>query len=179
MKDVELRLVSELMKNSRRSDRELAKVLRVSQPTVSRAIKRLEKEGIIREYTMLPDFEKLGYKIVAFTLLKLKEELPLSQIEIARNRAEKYMQNAPAEIVLFERGLGGKSSAVEVTFHKDYASFQSFRNRLRDSASTLGIDLFDISESVSFLVNLEDKIHYRYFTLATLAKDLLESGDSA
>lgn len=30
MKDVELRLVSELMKNSRRSDRELAKTLGVS-----------------------------------------------------------------------------------------------------------------------------------------------------
>lgn len=44
MKDVELKLISELLKNSRRSDRELAKTLGVSQPTVSRTLKRLEKE---------------------------------------------------------------------------------------------------------------------------------------
>jgi DNA-binding Lrp family transcriptional regulator len=49
MKDVELKLVSELMKNSRRSDRELAKAVGVSQPTVSRLVKRLEKDGLIKE----------------------------------------------------------------------------------------------------------------------------------
>jgi DNA-binding Lrp family transcriptional regulator len=45
MKDSELRLTAELMKNSRRSDRELAKALGVSQPMISRMIKKLEKEG--------------------------------------------------------------------------------------------------------------------------------------
>ncbi len=44
MKDVEFRLVSELMKNSRRSDRELARVLGISQPTVSRMLRKLKKE---------------------------------------------------------------------------------------------------------------------------------------
>lgn len=53
MKDIEVRIISELMKNSRRSDRELAKAIGVSQPTISRTIKRLEKEGYIREYTMI------------------------------------------------------------------------------------------------------------------------------
>ncbi|MGD0160671.1 MAG: Lrp/AsnC family transcriptional regulator [Candidatus Bathyarchaeia archaeon] len=48
MKDLEIRLISELMKNSRRSDRQIAKELGVSQPTVSRTIARLEKEGILR-----------------------------------------------------------------------------------------------------------------------------------
>jgi DNA-binding Lrp family transcriptional regulator len=42
MKDVELRLISELMKNSRRSDKELAKVIGVSQPTVTRIRLKLQ-----------------------------------------------------------------------------------------------------------------------------------------
>ena len=42
LKDVELRLISELIKDSRRSDRELAKAIGVSQPTVSRVRVRLE-----------------------------------------------------------------------------------------------------------------------------------------
>jgi DNA-binding Lrp family transcriptional regulator len=49
MKDIERRLISELMKNSRRSDRELAKALGTSQPTITRG--KLEREGIIKEYT--------------------------------------------------------------------------------------------------------------------------------
>jgi DNA-binding Lrp family transcriptional regulator len=58
MKDIERRLISELMKNSRRSDRELAKALGTSQPTITRTRGKLEREGIIKEYTMIPDFTK-------------------------------------------------------------------------------------------------------------------------
>lgn len=72
LKDVELRLISELMKNSRRSDRELSKQMRVSQPTVTRLRNKLEKEGYIKEYTMIPDWQKIGYQLMAFTLVKLK-----------------------------------------------------------------------------------------------------------
>jgi DNA-binding Lrp family transcriptional regulator len=44
VKDAELKLISELMKDSRRSDRELAKAVGVSQPTISRMIRKLEKD---------------------------------------------------------------------------------------------------------------------------------------
>lgn len=44
MKKVELKLLSELMKNARRSDRDLAKVSGTSQPIVTRARNRLEKD---------------------------------------------------------------------------------------------------------------------------------------
>jgi len=84
MKDIELRLVSELMKNSRRSDRELARTLKISQPTVTRMRTRLEKEGIIKEYTMIPDFSKLGYHLIGITFIKLKKVLKPAEIEKAR-----------------------------------------------------------------------------------------------
>jgi DNA-binding Lrp family transcriptional regulator len=48
-------MISELMKNFGRSDRELAKAIGTSQPTVSRIINRLEKEGIVEEYAMIPE----------------------------------------------------------------------------------------------------------------------------
>ena len=63
MRKIEWKLISELMKNSRRSDRDLAKVIGKSQPTVTRTRTRLEKQGYIKEYTMLPDFQKLGFEI--------------------------------------------------------------------------------------------------------------------
>lgn len=61
MKDIEIKLVCELIKNSRKSDRELAKLIGVSQPTVSRIRTRLEKEGVI-EYTGTANLRKLGFE---------------------------------------------------------------------------------------------------------------------
>jgi hypothetical protein len=46
LKDTELRLISELLKNSRRSDRELSRALGISQPTVS----RMSARGLIYGY---------------------------------------------------------------------------------------------------------------------------------
>ena len=40
------KLLLELVKNSKRSDRDLAKALDVSQPTVTRMRKKLEKEAV-------------------------------------------------------------------------------------------------------------------------------------
>ena len=48
-------MISELMKNFGRSDRELVKATGTSQPTVSRIINRLEKEGIVEEYAMISE----------------------------------------------------------------------------------------------------------------------------
>jgi DNA-binding Lrp family transcriptional regulator len=81
MKETELKLISELMKNSRRSDRELAKAIGTSQPTVSRMIQKLEKQGIISEYTMIPDFTKLGY-----SLLTISRSRARSRRKLTRNR---------------------------------------------------------------------------------------------
>jgi DNA-binding Lrp family transcriptional regulator len=64
VKEIALRLVAELLKDSHRSDRELAKVLGISQPTVSKLTERLRKMGVIREYTIIPDFNKLGFTYV-------------------------------------------------------------------------------------------------------------------
>lgn len=61
-----LDLLYEIMKYSRRSDRELAKTIKVSQPTITRIRKVLEDNGYIREYTVMPALEKLGFEILAF-----------------------------------------------------------------------------------------------------------------
>ena len=53
LKSLDYRLLSELIRDSRRSDRELAKVLHVSQPTVTRRRALVEKE-LIDGYTAIP-----------------------------------------------------------------------------------------------------------------------------
>ncbi len=69
MKDIELNLICELVKNSRRSDRELAKLLGVSQPIVSRIRIKFEKESML-DYTTIPNLAKLGFGIMAIVFGK-------------------------------------------------------------------------------------------------------------
>jgi DNA-binding Lrp family transcriptional regulator len=65
----------ELLKNSKRSDRELAKVLKVSQPTITRTRHKLEQSGLIQDYTIVPNFRKMGFEILALTFVKMRAEI--------------------------------------------------------------------------------------------------------
>ena len=85
LKDIDFKIIFELMKNSKISDRELAKKIGVSQPTVSRKRAKLEKEGLL-DYTAIPDLKKLGFQIMAFSFSKwtpeaLTELLPREEFE--------------------------------------------------------------------------------------------------
>lgn len=168
MKDVELRLMAELMKNSRRSDRELARVIGVSQPTIGRTIAKLKSGGYIREFTIVPDYEKLGYKLAAFTLIKMKSGLSKEELQKTRENSLREMQEAPAEIVLVERGLGEGYSAIMVSFHEDYSGYATLKERMKQ------YPFLDCAATTSFIIDLEDKIHYRYLTFSTLASKLLQ-----
>lgn len=67
-----LKLLFALIKNSKRSDRDLAKILGFSQPTVTRGRKALEKEAI-KQYTIIPKLPYLGFDIIALTFSRTKE----------------------------------------------------------------------------------------------------------
>jgi len=168
VKDVELKLIGELMRNSRRSDRELARAVGVSQPTISRAIAKLKKDGVIREFTVIPDYEKLGYSLVAFTLIKMKADITRQEIEEAREISLRDMKKAPSNIVLFERGLGDGYVGILVSFHEDYSDYSKLKDRMKQ------YPFLNLSNTLSFILDLKDKIHYRYLTFSTLASHLLE-----
>jgi DNA-binding Lrp family transcriptional regulator len=167
MKNLELKLISELIKGSRRSDRELAKTIGVSQPTVSRLIKKLEKEGVIKEYTMMPDFSKLGYSLLATTFVQLKQDLTMEQTEKARDRARDSLRENHNEIIMLERGMGLNHNGVFLSLHKDYSSYLSFKKWLEN------FEFLEMPSIETFMVNLKDIIHYRSLGFSSLAKHIL------
>jgi DNA-binding Lrp family transcriptional regulator len=167
MNNLELKLISELMKNSRRGNRELAKAVGTSQPAIVRLMKRLEKEGYVSEYTMIPNFHQLGYEILALTFFAFKKELEPEEIEKARETTREHLKNGNSEILMFERGMGLGYGAVVVSLHEDYASYIEFRKRARQ------FQFLDHSSAESFLVTMKDKVHYRPLTFATLAGHVL------
>jgi DNA-binding Lrp family transcriptional regulator len=170
MKEIEFKLISELMKNSRRSDRELAKAIGTSQPTVSRMISRLEKEGVVREYTVIPDFQKLGYSLAALTFGSLKDEFRRPELlDETRRKFVKSFNETAFEVILDERGRGMEYDGVIVSFHRNYSEYADFKRWIKQ------MPFIDASRLDSFLIDLNDKVHYRYLTFSYLAKHVLRN----
>jgi len=124
-----IKLLYEMMRNSKRSDREIAKIIGVSQPTITRMRQRLEKTGYIRDYTVIPNLEKLGYDIAAFTFLSTGNSNAKSE------DMNKWIESN-SEIVFSASGDGinGKNS-VMVSIHKDFTDYSKFMSELRSKWS--------------------------------------------
>ncbi|MCL7385346.1 MAG: Lrp/AsnC family transcriptional regulator [Thaumarchaeota archaeon] len=84
--ELDLAIIRELVKDGRASYRSLAKKLGISVATVASRVVTLEKSGIIKGYTALVDYEKLGYEITAIIELTISKG---KLIEVQRQVAEK------------------------------------------------------------------------------------------
>ena len=150
MKESERKLLSELLKNSRRSDRELAKAIGVSQPTTTRLRTKLEKEDYIKEYTIIPNFNKIGYSIMAMNFIKLDPKVTDRDVEVFKKTHPEKMGKNPFGLVLIHSGIGLGYDTVIVSFHRDYASYDAFRNHTRRNMGQ------SIIEMNTFLINIEE-----------------------
>jgi len=168
MREIEWKLLSELMKNSRRSDRELARAIGTSQPTITRTRHKLEKEGYIKEYTMMPNFEKMGFELMAFTFTKFKREFTEEELEKIRHSARKIERQMPHTAILVMTGVGLGFDRVVVSFHENYASFLKFIKM------TKRLPFLELLQVDNFLVSLIDEDHYMPCTFSGIANYLLK-----
>jgi DNA-binding Lrp family transcriptional regulator len=169
LKDVELKLIAELLKNSRRSDRELAKAIGVSQPTATRTLRRLEKEGYINEYTIVPNFLKLGFNILAITFLKRPKDVSADELEEIMKLGKDMAEKKGLKSVLALRGMGLGYDVAVVSIHEDYTSFLEVLDGIKQFPYS------DVSSVQSFMIDLTDKVQYRPFTFSFLSKYLSET----
>ena len=126
-KELAQQLLRKLLKNSKRSDRELAKVLKVSQPTITRTRHKLEKNGLIQDYTIIPDFRKMGFEILAINLAKLRPEILLSGIS---EKAREFITKFP-NTIFASTGEGMGMNAVDIALYRSFAEYHSRANLMR------------------------------------------------
>jgi DNA-binding Lrp family transcriptional regulator len=155
-------LLKELVRNSRRSDRELAKALRISQPTVTR--NRKLAESYVRSYTIVPEFRKIGYEILAITFAKAKN-YDKKQVETKLELAKKWAMQHP-NVFFASDGEGLGKDAVMFSVHKDYSKYADFMREY-----TVNFADF-VSDVQSFIVSLKTGIIIKPFDLKYLAEDL-------
>jgi DNA-binding Lrp family transcriptional regulator len=168
MKDVELRLISELMKNCRRSDRELAKALGVSQPTISRTIKKLEKEGYIKEYTIIPDFSKLGYEIMGITSIAVRDQPYKEGFKEIRKLAAEVEKKHPHASLMAVSGINRNKNRLFITFYEDYSAYVEALRLTRQ------LPFINVDSIESFLVDLHDETNYRLLSMSAIAQHLVK-----
>lgn len=140
------KLLLELLKNSHRSDRQLAREMGTSQPTVTRIRNKLEKNGWIKEYTIVPNFEKMEIQLMAITILKThwKKE----SVEKGRKAS---MTRPNVIFAARAEGMGGRNVVV-ISLHRDYPSYADFiENIMKEYAE-------DIEAYDTLLVSLKGRV---------------------
>ncbi len=166
LRDVDYKILYELMKNAKMSDRKLAKKIGVSQPTVTRRRARLEKEKLI-EYAAIPDLEKLGYQIMAFNFSKwttkaLTEVLPAKEFD---KQVQLFFSKYP-NVIFAATGIHGVEgmNSVSISIHKDYSSYHRWTNEIKTTWAE------NIAKFDSYVVSLKDENIVRQITMKYLPK---------
>ena len=169
LKNIEIKIIAELMKNSRRSDREIASAVGASQPTVSRTIKRLEKEGIIREYTMIPDFRQLGYQIMALAFIGKPETQKQEESEELRKAAVELEKKNPFANMMVVDGMGMGKGRVLINLYKDYGSYTEGMETIKSLPNV------EADETDSFLIDLCNERNFRVLSMKQVARHIQSS----
>ena len=121
-----LRVLFALVKCSRRSDRELSKVLKSPVSAVSRRRRELEEANVILNYTVVPDFRKLGFGVQAFTFVSVVGCVRLGQFECLRN-----LSSVGSCVLFASVGEGLGADCVVVSLHESYDVYLEFVSCLR------------------------------------------------
>ncbi len=80
------RILMLLTENSKRSIRDLARILRLSPSTVAARVRRLEEMGVIRRYSLDVNFDILGYQFPVIIDIRVAKGMLMEvETEIAKH----------------------------------------------------------------------------------------------
>ncbi|EHR78264.1 transcriptional regulator [Thermococcus litoralis DSM 5473] len=138
----DLQIIKLLSKNARLNYRQLAEYLNTTRQRVSRRLERLEREGIIKKYTIIPDFDRLGYIYVILGITLTPGTSIDEQIEILKN---------DENVKVMERAIGAHNLVVHLLVPKDMKEIEKkiteITGRLKNVEK---VDVTFITEVVKF-----------------------------
>jgi len=168
IKKSDLKLLFEFVKNCKRSDREIAKIVGVSQPTITRKRTKLVETGLIRQFTAVPSLDKIGFEIAALTFTNMKASAS-EGLESLKDKERDWTKKHD-EIVFASTGFGIGMNGVLVSVHKNYTDYQNFLLELRTYWAEHIVNI------QSFIVSLRNReMVTKDFSFASLEKTLKAS----
>ena len=122
---IDLALIAELRRDGRMTHEELSRRVSLSRPAVVSRMKRLQEIGVITGYTVLTDWEMLGYPITAFVRVRTAK--------FCRQEAQQIMRMGDDSLAVEEchRTTGEWCLMVKVRARTSTA-VETFIDRMRD-----------------------------------------------
>lgn len=118
--DVDLAIINALKENAKLGIREISRMLRKSPSTIINRVRRLERLGVIKGYTALVDYSKLGYQINAITLLQVDG----AHIE----EVEKILASEPNVRSVYD--ITGEYDVMIISTFEDMSKLDAFIKKL-------------------------------------------------
>ncbi|MGB9733913.1 MAG: Lrp/AsnC family transcriptional regulator [Conexivisphaera sp.] len=118
--EIDLKILSELSENSRRSSREISRRLGLSVGTVASRIERMKEMGIIKRFTVDLDYEKLGYDITVVV------DVYISKGNVVD--VEREIASIPGVMAVYD--VTGDFDAVVLARFRNRADLSTFTKRL-------------------------------------------------
>jgi DNA-binding Lrp family transcriptional regulator len=72
--DIERRILARLQKSAGEPQKVIAEDIGITEPTLSKRIKKLRVDGILKRYTVDLDYGKAGYGLSAFTFVRERKQ---------------------------------------------------------------------------------------------------------
>jgi len=134
IKEIDVKILKLLSGNARLTYKELAELLDTTRQRISRRMESLEKGGIIKKYTMVPDYDALGYVhvILGVTLkpsVSVDEVIPI------------LVEDENVKIV--ERAIGSHNLVVHIVGPKDMKKLEKTIEGV--SRKIPGVDRLDVT----------------------------------
>lgn len=118
--DLDLKILREFIRDSRTSYRNIAKKLGIAPGTVLSRIRRMEKNNVLKKYTVSVDYEKLGYSVTSVTEIKVSKG---KLVEV-----EKRLAKLPGVCAVYD--VTGDVDAIVISKFRNPAELSKFTKRI-------------------------------------------------
>ncbi|WP_456421623.1 Lrp/AsnC family transcriptional regulator [Thermococcus sp.] len=139
---IDIRILKLLAKNARLTYKELAELLGTTRQRISRRMNRLEQNGVVLKYTVIPNYDALGY-IHVILGVTVKPDVDLDEI------VENLKKDENVKII--QRSLGSHNLVLHIIGPKDMRKLEKIITEVTKKIP--GIDHLDITfvtETVKF-----------------------------
>jgi len=131
---IDIRILKLLAKNARLTYKELAELLGTTRQRISRRMNRLEHNGVILKYTVIPNYDALGY-IHVILGVSVKPNVDLDEVIEALKEDD--------NIKIIERAIGSHNLILHVIGPKDMKELEKIVSDIMKKVP--GIDHIDIT----------------------------------
>ena len=128
---IDMAILSELQRNGRLTNKELAAAIHLSPTPTFERVKRLEREGYINKYMAVLDADKLDCGFMAFCYMKMKNH----SYENA-TRIIEAVKNIPEISECYN--ISGEYDFLLKIYTKDLQSYQKFLLRILGEIDCIG-----------------------------------------